>query len=843
MTDRAPSSLPRKRGLLPKRHDELGREQGQTIVRVVVLVILLVYLLFNHYPIDFSQGPPGWLVVVLSYLTLSAITMVLALRDTTSSGARRTITNIADVYTISYLLASTGEIGIPFFVLYIWVTLGNGFRFGLTSMIVSAVLSVVGFSVVIALSPLWQHQTMLAIGVFAGLILIPGYTAHLIRQLHQARRHAEEASTAKGQFLARMSHELRTPLNGILGTTDLLSASKRLTREDRALLNVVRDSVKVSIRQIDNVLDFSKIEAGKLSIDITEFDLHELLSRCARMVRSIVLEKSLRLMLRIDPAVPYQLVGDPHHLHEVLLNLLSNAIKFTHEGYVSFEAQLVSKDARSALIRFEVRDTGVGIEPAALSYIFDAFSQEDAGTTRRYGGTGLGTTIAKQLTELMGGQLGVHSIKGEGSTFFTEIRFPLQPQNDTNQSIAGLRVLLISKNASLETRIASFTQDWGVSLIVTPSSEEAVGLLARNIRLGKPIHAVLVDSQAVISPGGVHGAQAFLDKAALSFTPVSLLCDVAPEEEQLRQWGYATALPTDVSPTVLFNVVHAAIRHDLEAENGVLKVEPWAWGKSGGQRPRLLVADDNRTNLMIIKKILETANYEVDTAEDGDQALDMMLQGDYKAAVLDMHMPGIDGIQLIKKYRSIYGGPKIPIVMLTANATVDAQMASADAGADAYLTKPCTAAKVIGTIERLLEETQIYELQRRRPTTPPAQDAPLLNMEVINDIDRLYQNPEGIKQILQEFERECRRLLDNIMAAVTKKNHAAFCDAIHALKGNGANLGAMRLVQTCHEIENCGLIEFRRDGGQMLQTLESAFAETAKALREFTITDQSGKSV
>jgi len=817
----------------------LSRERGQAITRLGVSTAVTVYLVISHYPID-SIG--AWLLFCLGYLVFSGMTVILALLDKQHSVWRQTAANVADVSAISYLMAATGELGLPLFILYLWVTLGNGFRFGVRAMAVSATLSVIGFSAVIAASDLWQAQPTMAAGIMTGLLVIPGYAAHLIKQLHVARMRAEEASVAKGHFLARMSHELRTPLNGILGTTELLSASKRLSREERTMLDVIRDSVKISMRQIDNVLDFSKIEAGKLLIERIEFDLHDVLNRTVRLARGIASEKNLRLTLRIDPRIPYRLIGDPHHVQEILINLISNAVKFTEKGYVSVEARVMRAGESTVLLRLEIHDTGIGIEAAALHRVFEAFSQEESSTTRRYGGTGLGTTIAKQLAELMDGQIGVTSMKGHGSTFYAEIPFARQTAAGIADRLHGTRILLITKNVTLHDRIDVLTQQWGVSVQAISSAIGAEGLLRRSIRLGNPIHAVLADAQAMLNAGAEHAAEDLLKKAALSFTPVFLICDVAPEESQLRQWGYAAAISYDLPPAVVFNALHASGRPESDADQrGVVRVEPWAWGKPTRQRARLLVADDNRTNLLILRKILETANYEVDTAEDGEQALEMILRGRYKAAVLDMHMPGLDGIGVIKQYRLMNRGARTPVIMLTANATVDAKLESAEAGADAYLTKPATAASIIGTIERLLDDSEVHELGRELDGgRDPGKDVALLDTTLISELDRLCNSPDGVNQVLDEFENESKRLLQAITDAVRSKNHAGFCDLLHALKGNGANVGALRLAHICQETESVGLLEFRREGEALLHRLEDAFAEALKALREFTHTGDAG---
>ncbi|HKQ30117.1 MAG TPA: ATP-binding protein [Burkholderiales bacterium] len=824
----------------PTNSHGLSRERGQALTRLGVCSTVFVYLLVREYPI--TEIEP-WLLFCFGYLMFSVLIVTLALVDSQHSSTRRVASNVADVVAISYLMIATGETGLPLFVLYLWITLGNGFRFGLPAMTVSGVLSIVGFSAVVAISDLWRSNLMMAAGVVAGLIVIPSYTAHLVRQLHLARRRAEDASAAKGHFLARMSHELRTPLNGILGTTDLLATSKRISREDRSLLQVIRDSVKVSMRQIDNVLDFSKIEAGRLVIERTEFDLHELLGRTVRLLRGVAVEKNVRLTLRIDPAIPFKLVGDPHHVQEVLMNLLSNAVKFTDKGYVSVDAKLSQQTNDSVQIRLEVHDTGIGIESTALSRIFEAFSQEDSGTTRRYGGTGLGTTIAKQLVELMGGYLGVISTKGRGSNFYAELPFDRSNEKSDVGNFGSLSALLISKNTALRDQMESMTNAWGVSLQTVPSATEAEGLLRRNIRVGNPVHIVFADSHAVLTNSGTHSADELTAKAASAFVPVFVLCDVAPEDAQLRQWGYAGAISYDLPQMPVFNAMHVGYALADSTEHGVVRVEPWAWGKNTRQRAKLLVADDNRTNLMILRKILETANYDVDAVENGEQALDMLLRGRYKAAILDMHMPGLDGVSVIKQYRAMRHGARTPIVMLTANATVNAKLESAEAGADAYLTKPATAANIVGTIQRLLDDTEIHEFSQNHPIDTTISDVPILDITPIAELDRLYSNPAGIKHILDEFENESRRILQGIAEAVSSKNHAAFCDLLHALKGNGANVGTLRLVTACQEAERCGLLEFRRDGKLLLQKLEATFAEAMQALRELTSTGEQGPSI
>jgi two-component system, sensor histidine kinase RpfC len=515
-----------------RRADILGREQGQAIVRVVLSTTVIGYLLIRHTPLDFTHAPPFWLVFVAVFLAFSVVVALSALRARKSSIFRRVAANVADVAAVTYLMASTGEASAPLFVIYLWVTLGNGFRFGLAAMGISAVLSVTGFAVVMATSEFWlQHQTLSA-GVMVALLVLPAYAAHLIRQLHRARERAEEASAAKSQFLARMSHELRTPLNGVLGTTDLLRNNRRLTAADRELLGVIQESVSVSLRQIDSVLDFARIEAGKLVLEQAEFDLHRMLHTTVRMVSPAAREKNLRLLVRISPQAPFRLIGDSHHLCEILLNLLSNAIKFTPTGYVAMQVEPIVVNDDRVRLRFEIRDTGIGIATEALGRIWESFAQEDTGTTRRYGGTGLGTTIAKQLAELMNGRIAVSSIKGRGTVFWCDLPFQ-RPEQAVEAAVSGARVLVLTADAGMVQRLQQSIANIHGTMLATATVAEAIAALGRGIRLGNLWHLVLVDERLVVTTGDRHRADELAVKALIAQTPLYLVTDSARDVEQL----------------------------------------------------------------------------------------------------------------------------------------------------------------------------------------------------------------------------------------------------------------------------------------------------------------------
>jgi len=821
------------------RVDILGREQGQAMVRVAVSTIVLSYLVVNQSPLDFGQGVQG-LVILAVFLMFSVAVAVAAWRDRQSHAWRRVAANVADVFAVTYIMANVGESGAPLFVLYLWVTLGSGFRFGLAALGISTALSVTGFAVVMATSGFWvQHETLGA-GIMVALLVLPAYAAHLIHQLHRARERAEEASAAKSQFLARMSHELRTPLNGILGTTDLLRNNRRLNAADRELLGVIQESASVSLRQIDSVLDFARIEAGKLVLEQAEFDLHRMLHATVRMVSPAAREKNLRLLVHISPLAPFRLIGDSHHLREILLNLLSNAIKFTQSGYVAMQVEPMVVSEDTVRLRFEIRDTGIGIATEALGRIWESFAQEDTSTSRRYGGTGLGTTIAKQLVELMNGKIAVSSIKGRGTLFWCDL--PFQRPSDgglAGVAVPGTRVLALTTNTDTVQNLQQRVEDIHGTMLVTATVTEAIAALGRSIRLGNPWHLLLVDEKLAGSTSGRHCADELAEKALIAQTPLYLVTDSAPGIEQLCEWGYAGVLPPRLATEVLANAIHASPHYGTDAAgaSGVLRVEPWAWGRDTKTAARILVADDNRINRLILEQILESAGYGVDVVNDGEAALKCLTVGRYKAALLDLHMPGLDGVDLLRRYRLLKAGARIPIVMLTADATLEAKSDCAEAGADAFLTKPVTAETLLSMLDRLIHERKVHTLPVSMPAAdsePAPVEVPVLDVSVLAELDRLSRDPARLMAVIETFETEGEALLARIAEAVAARNHSAFAEELHALKGNAVNVGAMQLAATCQQLETAGVLDFRQRGAQRAREIGAQMTAARHALRDLS---------
>ncbi|EGF32872.1 two-component hybrid sensor and regulator [Oxalobacteraceae bacterium IMCC9480] len=462
------------------RHRNSEHEQALVRMAMASLICLLVV-----WQSALAHASNVMLALIGFFLCLSALILIDIRRRPQPVRTRRVIAILNDAGGITCGMLFAGELGMPIYLFYLWITFGNGFRFGKPYLYGTLLASLAGLSVVLWQVDFWQQHRAAGLGLWCGLALLGLYFSTLVTRLTGALQREEAANQAKRSFISSVSHEMRTPLNAIIGMTDLLHGT-RLDREQEAMLGSLDTAAQLMLALVEDVLDFSKIEAGKLVIEDTAFDPHRLAGGIIDLFRYQAAARGLQLRLDIDPALPHGLCGDPHHLRQVLVNLMSNAIKFTEQGHVVLRIALLADAGERVRVRFDIEDTGIGIAPAAQARIFDSFTQADASTTRRYGGTGLGTTISRQLVELMGGQLGLRSSVGAGSTFWFELALRPHAEAATVGIVAPPRrppsatayaLLVADDNATNRTVLRMMLERAGHQCTLAEDGEQVLDLL------------------------------------------------------------------------------------------------------------------------------------------------------------------------------------------------------------------------------------------------------------------------------------------------------------------------------------------------------------------------------
>lgn len=661
-------------------------EHGQAFTRVAVVTVILVYLLGVTSGATVRNEP---LQLVFLFFAIEAVVGIgliagIALRPGVSH-VRRVIGMMADYAMMGAAMHVLGESLAPVYVILMWVTIGNGLRFGERYLVAAILMASASFLGVITTTDYWQQNQMLGWGLLVGLTAIPAYLTSLLRALTRATDEAKRANEAKSRFLANMSHEFRTPLNGIVGMSDLLTTT-RLSKEQRECTEVIQTSARALLALVEDVLDISAIEAGKLKLNVEDFRLREMTRSVQVMLQPLATDKGLGFSVVVSERVPDDLHGDVDHLRQILVNLLNNAIKFTDIGRVVLEVGIAPPRPRelaevragegaseTIMLRFSVRDTGIGIPLAAQRRLFEAFEQVDSAKTRRHGGTGLGTTIAKGLAESMGGRLGFESEEGVGSHFWVELPYRLAE----GRSVAP---------AAIPANVIAFDDPF-----------------VRHRARVKPLHT--------------------------------------------------------------------------------------------------LIADDHPANRMVLRRLLEKAGHHVEEVESGDEVLALLTERDFDAVLIDLHMPGVSGLDIMREVRVMEAGAprRTPFMVLTADVTPEAMQACEQAGARSFLPKPIVAGRLLEALADIaLGGAEAAPTATDR--TAGAVDEVVLDDTVLGELAELNLGRDFVANFVQQCVHDSLRCLAALEKCGQAGDWDGFRDQCHALKGVAGNLGMSRVATMGYEV-------------------------------------------
>ena len=517
--------------------------------------------------------------------------------------------------------------------------------------------------------------------------------------MERARDLAEAASQAKSDFLANVSHEIRTPLNAVIGMTDLLLES-RIEKSQREYLNMIHDSGESLLQLINDILDFSKIESGKITLHNEWFDFRERVSDCLRSLTHKAHSKGIELICHIDPRIPVQVLGDVQRLRQVLLNLVGNSIKFTEQGEVRVDIILHRQEDETIVLKFEIRDSGIGIPADKLASIFDEFVQVDTSSTRNYGGTGLGLAIASQLVSLMGGQLDVSSQINQGSQFFFELEFvvgsnpvlPIVPDQIRQKS-----VILVVRHKGVRDSFENALKSWNMTVYSFEKTEPAIRLLSGMEFSKDPIAAILTEASRIAD--GQFDVRA-LDDRDLVMPPIIAIAKTKSDQAESSESAI-------VRRRIFHPVKHSELIRTLAhcfLPTDDIDTEVTISQQSGESRYRILVAEDNPVNQKLVLGILNKFQHEIVVVGNGIEAVEAFQHKDFDIILMDVQMPEMDGLEATRTIRKSPHPVKsnIPILALTAHAMVSDRQLCLESGMDDYLSKPFKAADLIAKIDLLV---------------------------------------------------------------------------------------------------------------------------------------------
>ncbi len=695
-------------------------EHEQAIVRLLIAAILFLYLLPQAFGGSESNLP--LFGAMICYFTLCATVFAWIYLFPAASPARRVFGAILDVVSTSAFMYYLGEYGAVLYIAYLVVTFGHGFRYGKPYLYNSLVLSVVGFALVLTFSDYWIQNRVLGIGLMVGMILLSLFQGKLVTRLFDSLRREEAANQAKRRFLSTVSHEMRTPLNAIVGMNDLLRDTP-LDTEQAEMVKAMHEASRSMLKLIEDVLDISKIEAGKVNIEETDFDLHSLINGTAAVLAPQAEIRGLLFRTHVMPEVPHALRGDPYHLRQVLYNLIGNGVKFTQSGSVVLTVSSLGESEHAVRLKFSIEDTGIGIAPQAQERIFESFVQADDSTTRRYGGTGLGTTISKQLVEMMGGQIGLNSTLGKGSTFWFDLTFKKQMTGQGAEASLRLNDIRIMLVGFSDAELQALEQDlatWGARTGRAAGVEAGAARLAEAQSLGHPYHLVLLREDTTVAPGRNLGR---LRNSRSQKAPPALLC--TPGVSQIRSaealaGGFVAVLEMPFKKRLLFNAIHSATAVQGSQEGVISLSDYYAARDANRRRYQILVAEDNAVNQRVLVGILERAGHRVRVVDDGEQALDVLENERFDVIIMDLNMPELGGLDAARAYRFMDPGAiQVPIIMLSADVTSEAMKECEDAGIDAFLPKPVEARRLLDTIASLIAKPSIRRRSRSSSSSVP----------------------------------------------------------------------------------------------------------------------------
>jgi PAS domain S-box-containing protein len=671
------------------------------------------------------------------------------------------------------------------------------------------------------------HPWRGATGEVEGIVL----AVQSIDLLVRARQAALEASRLKSEFVANMSHEIRTPMNGVIGMTRLLLDTD-LNTEQREYADLIDSSGRALLEIINDILDFSKIEAGRIDLEIVDFDLRRAVREVLGSFAEAAQAKGLELLCLIRHDVPTALRGDPGRLRQVLTNLVGNAVKFTEKGEVVLRVTIAESDEDASVVRFEVRDTGIGVDPDLRPRLFESFVQADGSTTRRYGGTGLGLAISRRLVELMDGSIDVESDPGRGSRFWFTVRFERQAVETVvapppPARLAGRRVLVVDDNATNRQILRQQLGHWGLRVQTEESGRKALASLCDAADEGKGFDLAILDMK-MPRMDGLSLARAIKSEKRTRDVRLILLTSIGQRGHgaEASRIGISAYLTKPVDESDLYDcLVEVLARGEshrpssLVTRHSLREARP----QSGA---RVLVAEDNEVNQKVAVRLLEKLGYRVEVADNGREAVEACERSPYDAVLMDGQMPGMDGFEATRLIREREGDERhTPIIAMTASAMKGDRESFLEAGMDDYVSKPVTPESLEEVLGHWVHGSSSATAAPSPPASaPPEDEAGTLDEEVIDALMRIDEDGTLMDELVETFLRLAPARLAALEKAAEEGTAAPLERAAHSFLGSCGNLGCRRAADLCAQLEVLGRSGSTAGATELVQALGDELA-------------------
>ncbi len=637
--------------------------------------------------------------------------------------------------------------------------------------------------------------------------------------LREARDVALEAARVKGEFAANVSHELRTPLNGVLGMLELLG-EMGLASKQKEYVEIASGSAEALLALIDDILDFSKMDSGKMKLITEDFSLNELLEDLIAMLGPQAQKKDIDLAYILDPKIPLLLTGDSGRIRQVLINLLGNALKFTLQGEVGIEVNIISRSEEIIELKFEVTDTGIGLSDEAQTRIFEAFSQADGSTTRKYGGTGLGLAISQQLVDLLGGQIGVKSALGQGSSFWFTTQFPAVREEMSEQIVSQDCKVLVVDDSKLNRRyIKNLLRDLQLDCELVVNGTDAISKLRCAAAQSVPFDVVLIDEVMTGMSGPDLAHLIAGDPATLSTRVIMMVNRVNPTFENTDKLNLAGYLAKPVKRNELAALIESipVVALKRQREQGPKLPDTQGVAFFGGRK--ILVVEDNRANQQVAIGMLERLGCRASLANHGREALVMIARETFDLILMDCHMPVMDGYEATAQIRQMETEEqRLVIVAMTANVQQGESEKCLAVGMDGYLPKPLKLEALRGKLKEHMSVTQYLPKGDNGGVEGAGSvSANVINWDVYNELRD--NTGQGFLTLLQIFIDDLPGYIRSLKDAVSVKDCYAFADLAHSIKGSSGNFGAQRLVDYCTRLEANGRARQPEGADQLLEMI------------------------